>query len=703
MIARSSGGKKRAGKALWSVVLVVCLAFSADAKAAVPVFHYRTGGRQYTLVGRSPLKGGTTRIPVVLVPVTLSFAGQGGRSRVIFPAEASAASVLDSPVFQSFAFPTGDRTQYGDAMLRASVGHARSWHTLLETGKVDPITVEVPAADGYTVVSWKSGRKFAIVDLRFVIHALFEQLPAYPGKLVVAFVTNTSFYALHDATICCSWGTHGVDPATGESFILSTYLSQAPAIVQDRDIQPLTQQVAEFLYDPLHDPLYSGGFGSMPGNHFVAWRRPATGGCDGEGVGSNYFQLEPTDMNLKNDFPESPPFTIGVRDRQYHVENVALLPWYLGQMGMSSAYSFPDSHALRSPAVSCAVARTAPVESFAHTTSRTARSSVDSTRRHWLIGYWVSRAFNGKLLPLRDVSPRWDVVIVSFAPPAAGKPEGTFEFHAPRGTTPSEFKAEIAYLKSRGQRVMISLGGGGRFVHLGDPGAEPRFVQSVERIVSEWGFQGIDIDFESPSLELAPGDTDFRHPRTPSTVHLIKALRQIHDHFGRKFMISLVPEGSQIPAGYGTYGGQFGSYLPIVYALRNILAFVDVQDYNTPPLEGLDGKIYQVHTVGYYAATTELLLHGFPVAGNPKEYFPALPARQVVTGFLVNYSDPAKVSAAMHLIITGKNRSSGGYHLLNPKGYPKFRGAMFWNIDDDWADHNEYSRVLGPQLHGDRP
>ncbi len=315
----------------------------------------------------------------------------------------------------------------------------------------------------------------------------------------------------------------------------------------------------------------------------------------------------------------------------------------------------------------------------------------------------MSRAFDGKLLQLRDVSPQWDVVIVSFASPVAQMPEGTFEFHAPRGTTPSEFKAEIAYLKSRGQKVMISLGGGGKFVHLGDPEAVSRFVQSVEQIVSEWGFQGIDIDFESPSLELAPGDTDFLHPRTPSVVHLIKALRQIHDHFGRKFMITLVPEGPQIPAGYGTYGGQFGSYLPIVYALRHILTFVDVQDYNTPPLEGLDGEIYQAHTVGYYAATTELLLHGFPVAGNSKEYFPGLPARQVVTGFLVNYADPAKVSAAMRLIISGKGASGSGYHLLNPKGYRKFRGAMFWNIDDDFADGNKYSGVLGPQLHGDRP
>ena len=60
--------------------------------------------------------------------------------------------------------------------------------------------------------------------------------------------------AAGDATVCCGWGTHGVDAATGNSFVLGSYLADAPAIVTDRDIQPLTQQLAEFINDPLHDP-----------------------------------------------------------------------------------------------------------------------------------------------------------------------------------------------------------------------------------------------------------------------------------------------------------------------------------------------------------------------------------------------------------------------------------------------------------------
>lgn len=701
-VAVSCGKKGSSLKSFCSLIMAACITATLHAQAAVPVFHFSSHGHQYTLVGNSPAKGGATRIPVVLVPVTLSFAGQGSKSPVVFHASADVASVLHSPLFKSFSYPSGERTQYADALLRASVPHASSWHTLLESPKIDPVAVTIPAADGYTLYSRKSGRRIAVVDLNFLVHALFKRLPPERGKLVVAFADNTTFYALSDATVCCSWGAHGVDPATGDSFVLSAVLHDPPTIVRDRDVQPLTQQIAEFLYDPLHDPLYPGSFRSEPGNHFPAWRRPSTGGCGGGGVGSNYYQLEPTDTNLKNDFPESTPYSIGTSGQRYHVENVALLPWYLEADKHSAAFSFPDVHVLTSPASPCAF-HPNHHPAVAHTTPAANSAPANGPRRHWLVGYWVSRAFNGKRLPLRDVSPRWDVVIVSFASPVADAPEGTFRFQAPQGTTPSQFKAEIAYLKSRGQKVMISLGGGGQFVHLGDPAAEPRFVHSIEHIVSKWGFDGIDIDFESPSLELAPGDTDFRHPITPSIVHLIAALRQLHQHFGPKFMISLVPEGTQIPAGYRTYGGQFGTYLPIVYALRNILTFVDVQDYNTPPLEGLDGEIYQVHTVSYYAAMTELLLHGFPVAGNSKEFFPGLPARQVVTGFLVNYSDPSKVSAAMHFIISGKAPGACRYHLVKQKGYPHFLGAMFWNIDDDWADGNKYSGLIGPQLHGKHP
>lgn len=689
-------------KVFISLLVAALFVVPLQAQGTVPVFHFAAGKHDYTLVGNSPEKGGVTRVPVVLVPVTLTFAGQGSGKPEVFDASADIQAVLHSPLFRSYRFSSGRRMQYGDALLRASVPHAATWHTLLVEKKIVPVKVTIPAADGYTLYSRKSGRRFAVVDRKFLLRSVFNQLPAEHGKLVIAFTDNATYYAIQDATVCCSWGTHGTYGANGESFVLSTYLHRAPAIVRNKDIQPLTQQLAEFLYDPLHDPLHKGSFSTEPGNHFATWRRPLAGGCAGNGVGSNYFLLDPTNTNLKNDFPQSPSFAVNAGGARYHVENVALLSWYLRSGQAAAPYSFPDVSVLKAPSSPCGSVRHHAAEQKA--SGMPAESAAgEKAPKHKLIGYWVSRAPNGKLMPLRDVSPAWNIVIVSFASPVAGAPQGTLRFGLPKGITARDFKKDVAYLKSRGQKVMVSLGGGGQFVHLGSASAVPNFVHSVERLVADWGFQGIDIDFESPSLDLSGKDTDFRHPVNPSTVHLIMALRELHRHFGPHFMISLVPEGTQIPAGYRSYGGQFGSELPIVYALRHILAFVDVQDYNTPPLEGMDGEIYQAHTADYYAATTELLLHGFPVAGNPKEQFPALPADKVVTGFLVNYANPSTISAALHWIISGKAPARSQYHLLHAGGYSHFLGAMFWNIDEDWVEGGRYSNRIGPQLHGNHP
>lgn len=318
---------------------------------------------------------------------------------------------------------------------------------------------------------------------------------------------------------------------------------------------------------------------------------------------------------------------------------------------------------------------------------------------HKLIGYWEGYSSAKSILPLREIPPQWDVIIVAFATPDQNAAEGIMQFHTPAGLKTAQFKADIAYLKSQGKKVMISLGGGGQRFTLADKKRVPNYVSSVTRIVTDYGFDGIDIDFESPSLSIDTGDTDFKHPTTPSIVNLISALHQLHDHFGPAFMISLVPEGTQVPAGHPTYGGQFGSYLPIAYGIRDILSFIDVQNYNTPPLEGLDGEIYQAGSVDYHAAMTELLLHGFNVGGDPNRFFPPMPAGKVAVGFLTGDATPMVISQALDYIITGKAPAGIRYRLLKPSGYPGMLGAMFWTIDDDRRGNYKFSNLVGPELH----
>ena len=679
--------------------------FSA-AQGTVPTFTHAVIEKSYTLAGQSPDQGTTTTIPTVLVPVSLDFeAKKTGGKAFRMDARTDVPGLMRSPVFSKFSFGEAGTTQYADAMLRSTFPNAKSWHTLLGRPEVKPVTVTVPVGYGYVLTSKKSGTSVGVVDLEFLQKEIFKQVSKQDGKLVIALTHNTTFYAEGDATVCCSWGTHGVDQATGNSFVLASYLRNAPAIVEDKDVQPLTQQLAEFVNDPLHDPLFKGERNvAGPGNK-VSWMRPASahggdqGRCGGAEIATRYFMLQPTDTNLKNNFPASKPFAVQSAGASFHVQNVALLPWYIGSSnGLGSAFTFPDAKLLTEGAQPCPDRGPGGGPVSAPTAEAIVPPSTDNGHR--LIGYWSGYRSASFTFSLRDVSPQWDYVLVAFATPDKNAPEGTMQFHPPTGMDDATFKADVAYLKSKGKKVMISLGGGGQHFTLADPARVPTYVSSVTKIVEEYGFDGIDIDFESPSLSVDPGDTDFKHPTTPSIVNLIHALRQLHDHFGPKFMISLVPEGTQIPGGYPSYGGQFGSYLAITYAIRDILTFIDVQDYNTPPLQGLDGEIYQAGHVDYHAAMTELLLHGFNVGGDPKHSFPPLPAKQIAVGFLVGDVEVSEVDQAMEYILTGKAPAGTTYKLRKPGGYPEMIGAMFWTIDGDRRGNYNFSNSVGPQLHG---
>ena len=226
-------------------------------QGTAPTFRYEANHHLVTLPGRDPAQGGTTVIPTVLVPLRLEFPARSASSKPwSLDAARRVPQVLNSPVFSKGAFGAEETTQYADAMLRATTGTAAGWHTLLGQPKVQPVTVQIPPGYGYMLTSKRTGTLLGMADAEYVQRAIFQQIPRQEGKLVIAVTWNTAYYTYGDATVCCSWGTHGVDKATGNSFVLASYLEAAPPLVEERDVQPLTEQLAEWVNDPLHDPLF---------------------------------------------------------------------------------------------------------------------------------------------------------------------------------------------------------------------------------------------------------------------------------------------------------------------------------------------------------------------------------------------------------------------------------------------------------------
>ena len=700
----------------------VTAANAQPATLSLPTFTrtYNAAGKDYpyTVIGGDPGKGETTAIPTVLVPITLTIEApmDATGKKAVLDASPDAAEVIHSPIFATYAFASG-KTQYTDAMMRTDFYKeaAKDWHTLLDRPKVVPLQIDVPVGMGYVLTSKKARRMLAMVDVLFMQQQIFSQLPKEEmsaGKLVIAVTKDVTYYTSADATECCSWGTHGVDTTQGlrQPIVLGSFLDPH-TVAEDNDVQPLTQQLAQWVRDPLHEPALRMRHGMIaPGNVFPGWMRvPAesltelpreNSGCGETRIAVPLFLNDPTDINWKNTVPASKAYIANMGGMSYHLQNVALLSWYTGSTSPNSyRYSFPDANALRGPAKPCPEHHQNGSFGAITDASPTTVAPIALTggpNGHQSIGYWSG------LGPIREVSPQWDVIIVAFATPVPGA-EGTMHYQVRGSMTPEQFKDDIKLKQSQGKKVMISLGGGGQHFALMTQEGKRNFIRTVEDICTEFGFNGIDIDFETSSLELDPGDTDFKHPTTPSTVNLIAALREIHDHFGKDFMVSLVPEGTQIPAAYPGYGGQFGSYLPIVEGIRDILAFVDTQDYNCPPIEGLDGEFYMPGSVDYHAAATELVLHGFDVGRDPKHHFDPLPANKVVIGYLNSDTTPGIVQDTMRYMITGKSNRPTKYKLRQPNGYPTFDGAMFWTIDEDRREAFRYSNTVGPLLRSYPP
>ncbi|MBQ4801856.1 T9SS type A sorting domain-containing protein [Aquimarina sp. MMG015] len=306
-----------------------------------------------------------------------------------------------------------------------------------------------------------------------------------------------------------------------------------------------------------------------------------------------------------------------------------------------------------------------------------------------LVGYWHNFN-NGSSIPkLRDISDKWDVINISFAiPTVQNGATMTFTPDPEIYSNAQEFKNDVALLQSRGKKVLISMGGATGAVDVDSPADAQAFSSSMTSIINEYGFDGMDIDFEGTSISLAPGDTSLSNPTSPKVVNLITAFRSILSQYDMsKFILSMAPETAYVQGAIGQYGGIWGAYLPLIYALRTEMDYIHVQHYNTGSMLGLDGKAYSAGNADFHVAMAEVLLQGFTLSTG--EQFPALRPDQVAIGLPASpsaagsgYTPATEVHKALDYIIKGQS-FGGQYTLRNPSGYANFRGLMTWSINWD--------------------
>ncbi|MDX2393044.1 glycoside hydrolase family 18 protein [Streptomyces sp. DK15] len=335
---------------------------------------------------------------------------------------------------------------------------------------------------------------------------------------------------------------------------------------------------------------------------------------------------------------------------------------------------------------------------------------------HALVGYLHASFANGSgYVRMADVPASWDVINLAFGEPTSVT-SGDIRFRlcpvteCPNVESPAEFKAAIKAKQAAGKKVLISIGGQNGQVQLATPAARDAFVTSVGKIIDEYGLDGLDIDFEGHSLSLATGDTDFRAPTTPVIVNLIAAVKTLKAKYGPDFVLTMAPETFFVQLGHqfygsGPWGGQdprAGAYLPVIHALRDDLTLLHVQDYNSGPIMGLDKQYHSMGGADFHIAMNDMLLTGFPVAGNTARVFPPLRPDQVAIGLPATtnagngHTSPAEVTKALDCLT--KKQNCGGYQTHGT--WPALRGLMTWSINWDRFGGWEFSRNFDSYFGG---
>ncbi|WP_330460124.1 glycoside hydrolase family 18 protein [Streptomyces sp. NBC_00820] len=327
---------------------------------------------------------------------------------------------------------------------------------------------------------------------------------------------------------------------------------------------------------------------------------------------------------------------------------------------------------------------------------------------HALVGYLHTTFANGSgYTRLADVPDSWDVIDLAFGEPTSAT-SGDIRFNrcpaaeCPNVESDADFKAAVRAKQAAGKKVLISIGGQNGQVQLTTTAARDAFVASVSNIIDTYGLDGLDIDFEGHSLSLNTNDTDFKNPTTPAIVNLISALKTLKARYGAKFVLTMAPETFFVQMGYqfygtGKFGGQdprCGAYLPVIYALRDALTLLHVQDYNSGPIMGLDNQYHSMGGADFHIAMTDMLLTGFPVAGDAGNVFPPLRPDQVAIGMPASvnagngYVAPAEVDRTLDCLT--KRTNCGSYPTHGT--WPALRGLMTWSVNWDRFSNWEFQR-----------
>lgn len=306
------------------------------------------------------------------------------------------------------------------------------------------------------------------------------------------------------------------------------------------------------------------------------------------------------------------------------------------------------------------------------TTGPTDPGGSGSLPKHTLTGYWQNFVNGATNLKLSAVPSQYDIIVVSFAEMDTTKPGGvTFNVDsglssALGGYTNANLISDISQKHAQGKKVILSVGGEKGNINLNT--ASPNvtnFVDSMYGLITQYGFDGIDIDLEN-GMNVA---------------NLTSAVRQLQQKVGSSFILTMAPQTIDMQSAST-------SYMQLYTNLKDITTVINVQYYNSGCMLGRDGKCYSQGTVDFLTALSDLTLQWVA----PSQLGIGVPATSSAAGG--GYVAPSVVNQAVKCLATGSD--CGTYKPVAK--YPDLRGAMTWSINWDASSGYLLANTVKPYL-----
>jgi chitinase len=290
---------------------------------------------------------------------------------------------------------------------------------------------------------------------------------------------------------------------------------------------------------------------------------------------------------------------------------------------------------------------------------------------HLLMGYWQDFTNGARPLSIASVPASYNLIAVAFANATATPGQVSFSLDsslssALGGYTQAQFISDIATAHSRGQKVILSVGGQNGTVSVSDATSASNFASSVYSIMRQYGFDGVDIDLENGV----------------NPAYMASALQQLRGDVGSGLIITLAPQTIDTQS-------TGGAYFQLALNIKAILTMINTQYYNSGTMNGCDGNVYAEGTENFMTALACIELQGGLSAA---QVGLGLPASSSAAGG--GYVSPSLVNSALDCLAARANCGS----FVPSTAYPAIRGAMTWSINWDASNGYNFANTVAPHL-----